>query len=442
MPVKLRGKKWHFRYQIGKQRYSGVCHGCGTKKEAEAYEAEQIKTRTGVEAQRSVKALVENYRHVLTGGKAIRLDEAFGLSLTKPVKREPSAEVLRQKTRMWSDFLAYMKDTYPDAENLTDVTRAHCEGYVRYLADNGRYIKEVTAIARRGGKRKKAVALKPYETEYLLSPRTIKLYCLYCAEVFHKLSEDAGLISNPWTQVVMPKREVTPRDIFSEEELEKIKRGLESDPFCKPLFIIAAATGLTEGDICMLKWNEVSFGEGLIKHVRRKTGVYMEIPMILGLSAFLRSLPRVNDYVLPEHAAMYDTNNSGVSYRIKEFLHRLGIETRLEREGRRAVSTKDLHSMRHVFCYYAGMAGIPLATVQSIVGHMTPEMTRHYQRHVTSDAKRKAAAQLPEFLSLYSGEVDDTDMRMRKELSQLALTADIDSVRCALEVLKTKKSEE
>ena len=35
------------------------------------------------------------------------------------------------------------------------------------------------------------------------------------------------------------------------------------------------------------------------------------------------------------------------------------------------------------------MRGIPLAVVQSIVGHMTPEMTKHYTAHATMEDKRK-----------------------------------------------------
>ena len=38
-------------------------------------------------------------------------------------------------------------------------------------------------------------------------------------------------------------------------------------------------------------------------------------------------------------------------------------------------------SLRHCFCYYAGMRGVPLPVVQSIVGHLTASMTKHYQSH-------------------------------------------------------------
>ena len=82
-------------------------------------------------------------------------------------------------------------------------------------------------------------------------------------------------------------------------------------------------------------------------------------------------------------------------------------------EGRRAISVKDLHSMRHVFCYYAGQAGMPLSTVQSIVGHMTPEMTRHYMAHVSIKAK------LPEFLIFNSTADQPENLSIRQRIAEL-----------------------
>ena len=38
--------------------------------------------------------------------------------------------------------------------------------------------------------------------------------------------------------------------------------------------------------------------------------------------------------------------------------------------------------------------------VQSIVGHMTPEMTRHYSDHASLEAKREKMQLLPDFMQL------------------------------------------
>ena len=115
----------------------------------------------------------------------------------------------------------------------------------------------------------------------------------------------------------------------------------------------------------------------MIFRKRRKTGVDMALPILGELETFLREIPHRGEYVFPEHAERYLKDPTLVSYRVKRFLEKLGIRTPRQFKDRKAISTKDLHSMRHVFCYYAGQAGIPLATVQAIVGHMTPEMTKH-----------------------------------------------------------------
>ena len=134
---------------------------------------------------------------------------------------------------------------------------------------------------------------------------------------------------------------------------------------------------------------------------------------------------------------MYLTNSSGVSYLIKQFLEGLGIQTTRKPEGRtRAISVKDLHSCRHTFCYYAGLAGIPLTVVQSIVGHMSPEMTKHYSDHATTEDKRRGMERLSFFTqtALPAATVEPE----RTELHSLIDTLPIEKVSTLLHSLKTQ----
>ena len=134
-----------------------------------------------------------------------------------------------------------------------------------------------------------------------------------------------------------------------------------------------------------------------------KTGRMVEIPIAVGLMSYLEQqliTSGDDEYIFPKHAEMYRKNPSGVSYRIKLFLEKLGIKTTRKPKGRtRSVSVKDLHSCRHTFCYIAGKQRIPEAVVQSIVGHMTPEMTMHYMAHTTLEDKRRGIDAMPKFIS-------------------------------------------
>ena len=168
-----------------------------------------------------------------------------------------------------------------------------------------------------------------------------------------------------------------------------------------------------------------------------KTRHIVEIPIANDLCGYLRSLQEGNnsEYVLPVHAKMYLENPSGVSYRVKNFLERIGIQTTHKPEGRsRAISVKDLHSCRHTFCYYAGIRGIPLAVVQSIVGHMSPEMTKHYSAHATLEEKRKNIGLMSDFME-GSDMLSATDPE-RAELHKLADTLPLEQIRNLLKMLQ------
>ena len=89
-----------------------------------------------------------------------------------------------------------------------------------------------------------------------------------------------------------------------------------------------------------------------------------------------------------------------------------------------------------VLFYYAGLYGIPLSIVQSIVGHMTPEMTKHYSAHASLSAKREQMRQLPEFMMLTGLETRDFEAAEREELQALISTLPIEKVRELLKMLR------
>ena len=73
----------------------------------------------------------------------------------------------------------------------------------------------------------------------------------------------------------------------------------------------------------------------------------------------------------------------------------------------------------------AGMHGLPLPLAQSIVGHMTPAMTKMYMDHATDETKREAMKRMPDFLTagktravLPSGNVPE---KHRPELRRMGL---------------------
>ena len=426
-------KEYHYAFAQDGKRYRGVCEGCTTKREAEEFEKNLRKHVQEAAAKKDVKQLIEHFREELTGSKDILIADAYEKSLEKPKKRIPSASLIRSKRSYWLDFTAFLKDRYPDLQKLSEVRPLHAEAYIQYLRQNGRFNKTVTY---RGSV---ITQERSYQLKSELSPKTINTYQQVLTEVFQLLARDAGIIENPFASIPMLKKESESREAFSEDELAIIRDNL--DDFTRPLFTIAIATALREGDICTLKWSEIDFKRELIIKRMRKTGNMVEIPIMPPLRVYLSQLQTDSaeaEYVLPKHAEMYLNNSSGVSYRIKQFLeNKCRIATTKTLEGRsRAVSVKDLHSCRHTFCYYAGLYGIPLTIVQSIVGHMTPEMTKHYSAHASLSAKREQMRQLPEFMMLTGLKTRDDETAEREELHRLISTLPIEKVRKILNELR------
>ena len=401
MSIENRNGIWYYVFMVAGQRHRGTCldaSGQPTRNErvALAYEKAQRAKLENVRSIKSVKALVENYRDELTGSRAIPLREAYARSLEKPRKRTPGAARQALKAAHWQNFLAYMEDVYPEVTHLAAVSRHHAENFVANLSLYGKY------TPRKPGKRREA---------HPLSGATITDHITTITEIFTLLAEDAGIVGNPFVNIPKPSLQTETRQPFTLEELKTIRENL--DDFTRPLFTIAIATALREGDICTLKWSEIDLTNLVIRREKmRKTQVGVDIPIMPPLAVYLEELQgkRVDSgeyaqYVLPLHAKMYLENRSGVSYRIKTFLEeKCHIVTLSKPAGRdRAVSVKDLHSCRHTFCYYAGLYGIPMNIVQGIVGHMTPEMTKLYSNHASLEAKREKMKLLPNFLNLAEG---------------------------------------
>ncbi len=381
---------YHYRFMLDGEWKCGVCEGCRTKKEAEQFESEVRQTLNDLKKQKNVKALVENYREVLTGGGKVLLAEAYDLSLKKPRRKIAGAKQIEHKRSYWRDFLAFMNVNYPEVKLLSEILKRHAEEYIQYLRTNGRFEKTILQKGK-----------KSYECKFSsLSSRTLNVMLESVSEVINVLSDDAGVFENPFSKVEKLEEISESRNAFSEDELKKKKeKSQEGNLFVFALFAIACLTGMREGDVCTLKWVEADLEHGYIYRKVLKTGKLIEVPIVPPLHNFLleQKVKTGNgEYVLPEHAQMYLNSPDGISWRVKGFLEDVcEINTTKKVKGRtRIASIKDVHSCRHTFAYLAGVHGIPLVIVQSVLGHMSPEMTSQYQAHANRADKTKAMARM------------------------------------------------
>lgn len=399
MSVLMRSGNWHYRFNYQRHICSGRCEGCATERQAKAYEKEMRRKAVEIYGVKSVKALIENYRTELSGGVA---PEHITLEDVVTCATESTRDGNNRSA--WQDFTVFMHDNFPQATDINLLTRQHCEAYIKHLQSFGRY----DGSARR---------------PVLLSPASIRKYRSVLAMIINEIKDRTALLENPMAQVKVTVRRDNrfSRQIFTEDELERIYAHAKEKPLIGTLFIVAGATGLTEGDICTLRWSDINWDAKLIQRKRRKTGAELLIPIIPSLEEFLREQPSAGgEFVFPELAEQYLHHRTGLAGAVGRFITECGIQKSVD-AGDHKVSVKDLHSMRHVFCYRAGKAGVPLATVQAIVGHMTPEMTRHYMSHASIQDRREAMMRMPDLLNPNGDDAPDARLeRLAQEIKALS----------------------
>ena len=425
--------EYHYRFMKGGKLFFGVCQGCFDEAAAKKFEADLRNKVSQLENQKTVKAIVENFRDELACGDKILLEDVFAVIAKKPKRRSMSEKQRTSKESRFNDFVAFMKSKYPDVKYINGVTVLHAEEYISNLRTNGRFNKIISSSQG---------TYTSNNTE--LSPATLNRFLDELKSTFDAVMKQTGMLENPFAEIESVLEAYETREAFTEHELELILNS--APPFIRAIFIVGFFTALREGDISTLRWSDVLWEHGVIRRKMLKTGAIVEIPIMPPLADFLKQqIGNDTEYVLPEHAAMYLENPDGITYRVKKFLEDLGIKTTKKVPGRsRAVSIKDVHSLRHTFCYFAGVAGIPLVVVQSIVGHMTPEMTAHYTSHADRKTKREKLAALPCFKALSNG-VERNVMTEQKRLQVIEAIKKADSdtlnrIAAILLPVKPKKS--
>lgn len=333
----------------------------------------------------------------------ITLEDAFDFHLQKPHTRVASQKIQNVSRRYWADFVYYLQDNY-NLHTLDEVERAHAEAYIAYIRKNGRWKLEIEYDQKSCPFRR---PFKTYKFGGNLSNTTLNRYQSVCKAVFTFLLPDLGfsIEENPFFYIKPLKLEPSEREIFTEDELRLIFEN--PPPLQKAMFTIGICTGLRLGDVATLRWSDIEFDnpdtedgpdffQKEINRVTRKTKTLVHVPIETELAEFLKKqwkISRYNEYVLPDAAELYLQHQGVLNRRVLGYLHSLGIATQRSIPGRkRKQSVKDFHSLRHCFCYYAGIRGVPLPIVQSIVGHLTQAMTKHYQSHADRAARLQGIA--------------------------------------------------
>ena len=313
------------------------------------------------------------------GERRLPLADVWLEYVKSPNRNELSKSTLDGKRVVWMQFAKWMERFYLPIKDLGDITADMVGEYLTCLRAD--------------------VCASTYNARVCV-----------LREIFRVLAKKAGIESDPWEGVRLRACDSHSRRELTMDELKRLLDAAKKsgDEWYK-LIMIGIYTGLRLGDCCRLSWSEISIAQGVIQLVPVKTKRHhkrmVTIPVHPALGAAL--LPTIeqsnNPYnrtilsgpVLPTVYALYQRMHWRVSQELARIFTRANIAMSVRLEGRhRRTPEATFHSLRHTFVSFAANAGVPLHIVQSIVGHESTAMTRHYY-HENIDALKSAVAAIP-----------------------------------------------
>ncbi len=340
---------------------------------------QSTRTKDREQAERALQRFLAPFG---LGENRLPLADVWLEYVKSPNRNDLAKATLNGKRQVWMQFAKWMEHFYLPVKDLAGITSDMVAEYLACV-----------------------------RTEVCASTYNTRVCVL--REIFRVLAVKAGLEDDPWEGV-----RLRPDDSHSRRELtmDELRRLLDAAR-CRvngewhKLILIGIYTGLRLGDCCRLDWSDVDLPQGVIQLVPQKTKrhhqrmVTIPIHPALGetliergedaASTSTRHLAAFSGPVLPMINELYSRSRWQVNHELSRIFKAAGIVTSIRIEGRKHKTPEaTFHSLRHTFVSFAANAGVPLHVVQSIVGHESTAMTRHYY-HENIDALKSAVAAIP-----------------------------------------------
>lgn len=159
-------------------------------------------------------------------------------------------------------------------------------------------------------------------------------------------------------------------------------------------FTVAVKTGVRSGELRALKWRDIDLRAGKIvvrSNIWRKRedtpkgGRSREIPLAESALRALKSQQKATR-LRSEYVFADDKGEPLTEHMIEDVVRRT-----LRKAGVSKSRKFNWHGLRHTFASHLVMRGVPLKTVQELLGHASIEMTMRYA-HLSPDVKRDAVS--------------------------------------------------
>jgi len=241
-----------------------------------------------------------------------------------------------------------------------------------------------------------ALTLEDLKTALLrkgLSASTVRLALGDVRRAYRKLAS-WGVYGGPipTNGLVMPKADnARTRHLTQEEALKLLDSLKKRSPTWHDIAFLSLHTGMRKGEILALRGEHLDFAAGRILVKDAKTG-----SRIVHMTPEVRALLKERRPDAPGRYLFVPRRGKGDAP-IKTDSDESFVRTVADCELNKNVTDRRhkvvFHTLRHTYCSWLAISGVPLFTIGELVGHRSVEMTKRYS-HLCPDARQEAAARI------------------------------------------------
>lgn len=218
------------------------------------------------------------------------------------------------------------------------------------------------------------------------SPSTVVRYMAALSHVFTVAVREYGWIeSNPLRKVTKPKEATGRTRFLSDAERERLLEACRysNSTFLYPVVVTALATGMRQGEILGLRWDDVDLRSGTITLLETKNGEVRVVPLTGHALDVMRSHGKVrrldSPLVFPSRRDAAAPWSPRASWN----------------EALRQADIQDFrfHDLRHSAASYLAMNGATPPEIAAVLGHKTLQMVKRYA-HLSEPHTRALVARM------------------------------------------------
>jgi integrase len=231
-----------------------------------------------------------------------------------------------------------------------------------------------------------------------MAPKTAIVDLKTLSTAFRRAAAYGIILKNPVAAVRPPKEECSERELFTQEEVQKLLNAAPSLEW-QTLILFGYFLGARFSDCVNMQWSNIHPEQGVVVYTQRKTGKKVVVPMhfhIIEHIAYLASFG-AEGLLCPTLAKRVTGGRNGLSGAFTRIVTKAGLDPGVIRgKGIRKFSQRTFHSLRHSFNSALANAGIAEEVRMKLTGHSSKAVHARYT-HLEMGKLKDAVTSLPLF---------------------------------------------